>query len=111
MSKSDTKRLHPKVREACDLMERGRMSRREFVRIAALLGVAAGTAYTMAGLPMPAYAQDGELPFPADDPNAVEGGTLRVAMQVQKMDDPATYSWTQMSNQSRHILEYLVLTD
>ena len=26
------------------------------------------------------------------------------------MDDPATYSWTQMSNQTRHIAEYLAIT-
>ena len=31
-------------------------------------------------------------------------------MQVQKMEDPATYSWTQKSNQSRHIVEYLAIT-
>jgi peptide/nickel transport system substrate-binding protein len=31
-------------------------------------------------------------------------------MQVQKMEDPATYSWTQLSNQSRHIVEYLAMT-
>ena len=39
-----------------------------------------------------------------------KGGILRVAMEVQKMDDPATYSWTQMSNQSRHTVEYLAIT-
>ena len=105
------RRVHPKVREARDLMERGRMSRREFVRVAALLGVAAGSAFAMAGIPRPAFAMNGELPFPEDDPDAQRGGTLRVAMQVQRMDDPATFSWTQMSNQSRHILEYLALTD
>ncbi len=38
------------------------------------------------------------------------GGILRVGMEVQKMDDPATYSWTQMSNQTRHIAEYLAIT-
>lgn len=103
------RRLHPKVMEARDLMERGRMSRREFVRVAALLGVAAGSAYAMAGIPRPAFAAS--LPFPEDDPNAQRGGTLRVGMEVQRMDDPATYSWTQMSNQTRHIIEYMVLTD
>ena len=40
------------------------------------------------------------MPF-VDDPNAKKGGILRVAMQVQKMEDPATFDWTQMSNQSR----------
>jgi peptide/nickel transport system substrate-binding protein len=105
------RRTHPKVMEARDLMERGRMTRREFVRVAALLGMTAGAAYAVAGIPRPAFAQSGELPFPEDDPDARTGGILRFGMQVQRMDDPATYSWTQMSNQTRHILEYLVLTD
>lgn len=43
--------------------------------------------------------------------NSRHGGTLRVAMQVQKMDDPATFSWVEMSNQARHIVEYLTMTD
>jgi len=102
--------LHPKAKEAFDLMERGRMSRRDFIRVAALVGVSAGAAYAMAGLPTPAFAA-GELPFAANDPAAKKGGTLRVAMQIQKMEDPATYSWTQMSNQSRHVIEYIAFTD
>ena len=102
---------HPKVREAVSLMESGKMNRREFVRIAALLGVGAGAAYAMAGLPSPAFADDASnLPFPADNPNAKAGGILKVAMQVQKLEDPATFSWTQMSNQARHMLEYLAMT-
>jgi|FEC22Drversion2_1045045.scaffolds.fasta_scaffold00075_51 peptide/nickel transport system substrate-binding protein len=110
MTSNDTpRRIHPKVHEARDLMNRGRMSRREFVRIAALLGLSAGAAYSMAGL-RPAFATQPGLPFPQDDSNAKEGGILRVGMQVQRMDDPATYSWVEMSNQTRHILEYLTFT-
>lgn len=87
------------------------MSRREFVRIAALLGVTASAAYGMAGLPIPALADDANnLPFPPDDPEAKTGGILKVAMQVQKIDDPATFSWTQASNQTRHMVEYLAMT-
>ena len=109
MTNSDKPRLHPKVREAKDLMERGRMDRREFVRIAALLGVSAGAAYAMGGV-TPSFAQQADLPFPQDDGMAKEGGILRVAMQVQKMEDPATYSWVEMSNQTRHMLEHLTFT-
>ena len=103
-------RLHPKAKEAFELMERGRLSRREFIRVAALTGLAAGAAYAMAGLPAPALAQAGTIPF-VDDPNAKKGGMLRVAMQVQKMEDPANFDWTQRSNQARHIIEYMVFTD
>lgn len=104
-----TKRLHPKVTEARGQMYEGRMNRREFVRIAALLGVAAGSAYTMAGLPTPALALDNS-PFPADPADAKSGGVLKVAMEIQKMEDPATYSWVEMSNQTRHIVEHLAMT-
>lgn len=101
---------HPLVGKAREQLDAGQMNRREFVRFATLLGVAAATAYSVAGLPVPAMAMNDTLPFPADDPKAKAGGTLRVAMQVQKMIDPATYSWVQMSNQSRHIIEYLTMT-
>jgi len=101
--------IHPKAAEAFDLMRRGRMDRREFVRVAALLGVGAATAYKMAGI-KPAYAAMADMPFPADDPNAKMGGILRVGMQIQKMEDTATYSWVEMSNQSRHTIEYLSMT-
>ena len=46
-----------------------------------------------------------------DDPNAKKGGILRVAMEIQKMEDPANYDWTQMSNVSRQIVEYIAFTD
>lgn len=103
-------RLHPKAKEALDLMERGRLSRRSFIRVAALVGVSAAAAYAMAGLPQPAFAQEGTIPF-KDDPSAKKGGILRVGMQVQKMEDPANFDWTQRSNQARHIIEYMVFTD
>lgn len=102
------KGTHSKVKEAFSLMKGGRMDRREFVRVAALLGVSAGAAYKMSGL-KPAQAA-GTLPFAADDANAKKGGILRVAMQVQKMEDPANYSWVQVSNQSRQSLEYVSMT-
>src|SRR5258708_19552697 len=50
------------------------------------------------------------MPFPADDPKAKSGGILKIASAVQKMEDPATYSWVEMSNQTRHTVEYLVMT-
>src|SRR6266849_6440216 len=100
---------HPKVREAFGLLKAGRMDRREFVRVAALLGTSAAAAYALAGLPAPAIAA-GALPFGADDPKAKPGGILKFAMQVQKMEDPANYSWVEMSNQTRHTLEYMAMT-
>src|SRR3546814_2092887 len=31
-------------------------------------------------------------------------------MQVQEMKDPSNFDWTQKSNQTRHIVEYLTIT-
>ncbi len=109
-SRESEGRLHPKAKEAFELMERGRLSRREFIRVAALTGASAAAAYAMAGLPAPAHAAMGELPF-MDDPSAQKGGILRVAMEIQKMEDPANYDWTQMSNVSRQMVEYIAFTD
>lgn len=100
---------HPKVHDAFGLMKAGRMDRREFIRLAALLGTSAASAYALAGLPEPAFAAS-NMPFPPDDPKAKSGGILKIAMEVQKMEDPATYAWVAMSNQTRHTVEYLVMT-
>lgn len=84
------------------------ISRRDFVRYAAFLGASAAAAYSFAGLP--AYAQEADnLPFPKRNPEAKPGGILRFGQQVAKMDDPHTYGWNEMSNQSRPVIEYLTL--
>lgn len=95
------KPLHPGVKELCAQLEGGKMDRREFVRLAALLGVSAASAYAFAGIPL---GQEASAQTPK------KGGSLRVAMQVQEMKDPSTFDWTQKSNQTRHIIEYLTIT-
>jgi peptide/nickel transport system substrate-binding protein len=97
--------LLPRLREQ---LNGGLMDRREFIRCAAQLGVAAAAAYAMAGLCAPVMAGD-TLPFPATDPSAKRGGTLRVGQMVARMEDPATYNWNEMSNQTRPMLEYLTM--
>jgi peptide/nickel transport system substrate-binding protein len=97
--------LLPKV---FDQLERGLIDRREFIRFATLLGVAAGAAYATAGLAAPEMAADA-LPFPAADPAAKRGGILRIGQSVCRMLDPATYSWLEMSNQTRTILDFLTM--
>ena len=49
-------REHPVIRHAGQEMAEGRLDRRDFLRIATLLGVSATTAYGMAGLTAPAQA-------------------------------------------------------
>jgi len=97
------------VRQLKRQLDDGRIDRRQFLRLAVTVGASIATASTLAGLPLPAYAQDTGLPFPPLDPEAKDGGTLRIGQRVAKMDDPALYSWNDGANQSRPITEYLTL--
>ncbi len=97
--------LLPRLR---DQFEAGQMDRRSFIRFAALLGIGAGAAYAMADGVRPAMAAE-TLPFPPVDAAAKTGGTLRIGQMISKMEDPATYSWNEMSNQSRPIIEYMTM--
>jgi len=92
----------------CGQLRDGSMNRREFIRFATLLGVAARTAHALAGIPAPATAGD-TLPFPAAEAAAKRGGKLRIGEMVARMEDPATYNWNEMANQTRPILEYLTM--
>lgn len=78
----------------------GKLSRREFLTRATGLGVSAAAAYSMIGLPTPAAAEGEDA--------KKEGGTLRVQMAVRALKDPRTYDWSEMGNESRGTLEYLV---
>ncbi len=87
------------------LVER-QIDRREFVRYATLLGMAAPAAYafvarvTRERLVAPAEAQ-ATLP---------KGGTLRIAMRCQDLKSPHTYSWIESANSARQVLDYLTVT-
>ncbi|MCF8091493.1 MAG: ABC transporter substrate-binding protein [Desulfotignum sp.] len=96
------KRIHPAVHDMKSDMEKGKLSRREFLRYSTLLGVSAFTATQMAGLSWTSRAFAG---------NVKRGGTLKVATALQKIAHPATYSWIAASNVTRQVAEYLTLTD
>lgn len=76
----------------------GKITRRDFLARASTFGVATAAAYAMVGLPMPAQAQGEPQP----------GGTIRVQTSVRPLKDPRTYDWSEMGNQTRGTLEYLV---
>ncbi|KIC11239.1 diguanylate cyclase [Leisingera sp. ANG-M1] len=76
----------------------GKLDRREFLTRATALGVTATAAYGMIGMAAPAKAAEGMK----------EGGTLRVQASVRPLKDPRTYDWSEMGNQTRGTLEYLV---
>ncbi len=76
----------------------GKLSRREFLTRATGLGVSAAAAYSLIGVPAPASA----------DVIKKDGGVVRVQMSVRALKDPRTYDWSEMGNETRGTLEYLV---
>jgi peptide/nickel transport system substrate-binding protein len=106
MATSDDRRVHPYIPKLVEQFEARRVDRREFLRTATLLGMSAPVAYGIVGRVLGESA----IPRARAQGTPKKGGIFRVGMEVQKMDDPATYSWTQMSNQTRHIAEYLAIT-
>ncbi|MBC8038089.1 MAG: ABC transporter substrate-binding protein, partial [Rhizobiales bacterium] len=81
------------------------MDRRDFVRYATLLGMAAPTAYMWAG------KITGEDFVPAARAQEIpKGGIIKIAMRVPKVDSPHTYSWVYDSNITRQVCGYLTRT-
>jgi peptide/nickel transport system substrate-binding protein len=95
-------RLHPYVPELIDQYENGKLTRREFLRHAALLGVSVSAASSLIGLTLPKAVSAARVQ---------RGGTLRVSAAVQKVTHPAQFSWINPANQLRQVAEYLTLTD
>lgn len=128
-------RVHPAVWRAQEQLADGRISRREFLRVATLLGVSLGGATALAAcgaspeLPSAAATTAPAAPAaaattapaagaataaPAVD-TAVggikRGGVLKITCGVQALDHPARLSWIEGSNQLRFVFEYLTETD
>lgn len=99
MSKNE--KLHPAIPDLKAAVKAGKLTRREFIRYATLLGVSAAAASQMIGIPWPRK-------LAAAGPK--RGGVLKVSQQVQKIDHPARYSWLMPSNSMRMIFEYMSLT-
>ena len=93
-------KLHPIIKLAGKEFADGKLDRREFLRVATLLGVAAPVAFGMAGLPSPARAQG----------TPKKGGTVRLGSRVQDLKSPHTYSWVEGANAARQSLDYLTYT-
>lgn len=83
------------------------IDRREFVRFATLLGLAAPSAYAMVGtLTGEAFAP------PAKAQALPKGGVLRIGSRLKDIKSPHTYSWGGYdSNIARQVVEYLTFTD
>jgi len=74
------------------------ISRREFIAQSSILAVSAATAAGMASSLTPTTAVA----------EAKSGGTLRVAMSVQPINDPRKFDWPEKANLARQFLDTLV---
>lgn len=92
-------KIHPAVGMFAEEVRAGKLSRREFISRATMLGVASTTAYGLIGAvaPSPATAQP------------VRGGTIRISMETKALKDPRLWDWTELSNFCRGWLDYLTL--
>ncbi len=118
---------HPYIPELQDLYRQGRVTRREFLRYATLLGMSAAAASAFVagcGGPTPTPAapaapaataapQPTAIPQPTAAPVAAgpkRGGTFTIASRVPRIDHPARFSWIEGVNQMRQVCEYLTYT-
>jgi len=118
ISKKQLEKTHPAIPEAYNQLQQGRISRREFIQFATLLGLSAGAAAVAASCaqpPAPTVAPPAAVATQA--PAVTEavskitrGGTFTRAMELQQIDHPARFSWVQQANVVRHVAEYLTET-
>jgi peptide/nickel transport system substrate-binding protein len=108
------KPVHPAIWDMQSALRRGRISRREFMRFATLLGMSVGAATVAAQCGAPAAqpaaekpAEQAAAPAPA---GPKRGGKFTKAMELQLIDHPARFSWVQQANVVRQIGEYLTET-
>ena len=99
---SKREKLHPAIYDLKEDMDKGKVTRREFLRYATLLGMSAAAASQMAGFVWPRKV------FAA---KPQRGGTLRISGQVHKITHPAQFSWVAPSQVTRQVAEYLAWTD
>ena len=110
MNKKDLNRQmgekHPLIPQFFQQYTEGRISRRDFLRGATLLGLSA----TVAACAAPAAETEMATEVAVEAGSVVRGGTLTSAMELQLIDHPARISWTQSSNVLRQVCEYLTIT-
>ena len=122
-------KIHPLVSEAQEQLRKGLISRRDFLRVAALLGTTVASASVLAacGGGSENTANNNAVNnnavnnnaannnAVADDDAAVamikRGGTLRAATRVERVDHPARFSLVSQSHPWRHVFEYLTYMD
>jgi peptide/nickel transport system substrate-binding protein len=110
--------VHAYIPELEDLYLKGRITRREFLRNATLLGMSLASASAFLASCAPAAEPTAtpkpaatKAPEPTPKPSGPQrGGTWKSSMKLQLLDHPARLSWVEGANIVRQICEYLTLT-
>jgi len=92
-----TQDTHPVVQMYAGEYRAGKLSRREFISRATMLGVTSTAAYALIGAVAPTKATA----------QAVAGGTIRISMETKALKDPRLWDWTELANFCRGWLDYL----
>ncbi|MCB0225755.1 MAG: hypothetical protein KDI02_18845 [Anaerolineae bacterium] len=105
--KNKREKMHPAVMDLQSDLLKGHLSRREFLRLATLLGASIAAANMLAGC---GSSQTGSAP--TDSAAAVQrGGTLKIGSRVLPVDHPARLATLESGNQLRQVGEYLTATN
>ncbi|MCB0209433.1 MAG: ABC transporter substrate-binding protein [Anaerolineae bacterium] len=98
--------MHPAVPDLQTDFLKGKLSRRDFLRFATLLGTSAVVAHALAGCSL------GVNSASQDTAEAVQrGGTLKIGSRVLPVDHPARLATLESGNQLRQVGEYLTATN
>ncbi len=98
-------KIHPAIFDLQRSLHQGKLSRREFLRWATLLGASVATAGTLAGCNPWQTASLASAPEPIK-----RGGVMKIGTAIQPVDHPARLSWIEGANQLRQVAEYLTET-
>ncbi len=104
------KQMHPALLDMQSDLSKGKISRREFLRTATLLGASVATASAMAGCGPLVLTPTPDSGAQVTSTAIKRGGTMKIGTAVQAVDHPARLAWTQSANQLRQVAEYLTET-
>ena len=91
---------HPRILDLKSDLEKGKLTRRQFLRYASLLGFATAASTGLIQMIRPHEAQA-----------VTYGGKLKVSGILTGLKHPAQAKWLSPSQIFRHIAEYLTFTD
>jgi len=97
--RSNGDRVPGHVEALAEMVNAGKVDRREFLAMASAFGATTAMAYGMIGLAAPTAAM-------AEEPK--KGGVLKVAMWIKDPKDPRTADWSEIAVAQRQTLEPLV---